>query len=198
MELDELKQIWSETTFQNKQNTKIMEMIQHKNYGPLAALKRTYRKQIRVMAVIPLLLLATNLQDVNKVLTSVLFWSYVVFCICIIMFAWYNYRVVENMQTMDGMVKTNLEQQIDLLEKRAKLEIMGMRGVLLFFVALLEIVPYFQHYRMLEKWHSLPVLVRISIYAGVLLLQYIFNKRIRERKVGRHLTYLKEVVSQMQ
>ena len=59
-------------------------------------------------------------------------------------------------------------------------------------------VPYFQHYRMLEKWHALPVLVRIGTYAGVLLLQYVLNRTIKERKVGRHLAYLKEVVSQMQ
>ncbi len=198
MELDDLKQIWNETPVKNNQNIKIMELIQHKNYGPLAALKRAYLKQIRLMSVIPLVLLAANLQDVHKVFNSVLFWSYVAFCAGIIMFAYYNYRIVRNMQSMDGVVKTNLEQQITLLERRANLEIITLRCVLLYFVLLLEVVPYFQHYRMLDKWHSLPVLVRIGAYAGLGLLQYFLNKRIKERKVGRHLTYLKEVVGQMQ
>src|SRR4051812_43748583 len=198
MELDELKKMWSETPIKDKSNTKIMELIQDKNNGPLAALKRTYRKRIRLMAIIPFLLLATNLENVDHVLTSVLFWSYVAFCIGIILFSWYNYRVVEKMQTMDGMVKTNLEHQISWLEKRGNMEIMGIRIVMLYFIVLLEVLPYFQHFRMLEKWHVLPLPVRIGAYAGVLLLQFLFVKRIRERKVGRHLTYLKGVVAQMQ
>ncbi len=139
-----------------------------------------------------------NLQDVHKVFTSVLFWSYVAFCIGMIIFAYYNYRIASKMEVMDGMVRTNLEHQINLLEKRAKLEIVALRCTLLFFIALIEVLPYFQHYRMLDKWHSLPLMVRISAYAGILLLQYILNRKIKQRKVGRHLDYLKELVNEMQ
>jgi hypothetical protein len=198
MELDELKKMWNQTPIQNKPIINIMELIQHKSYGPLASLKRTYRKQIRVMAVLPLLLMLINLNDIDKVLTSILFWSYVVFCIAIVLFARYNYRIVKSMQTMDTVVKVNLEQQIALLEKRANMEIWGLRAVLLFFVLLLEIVPYLQHYRMLDKWHSLSPFIRFAAYNGLLLLQYVLNKRLKERKVGRHLRYLKELVGQMQ
>src|SRR5690349_18234088 len=102
------------------------------------------------------------------------------------------------MERMDTMVKTNLEQQIQLLEKRASWEVAGMRGVLLFFVVLVEVVPYLQHYRMLDKWHSLPVAIRFGAYAVLLALQFFLNKKIKQRKVGRHLTYLKELVKEMQ
>lgn len=198
MELDELKQMWQQTPVRNNVNTDIMELIQHKTYGPIAALKHVFRKQILVMVMLPLLLLATNSQHVQGVLTSVLFWSYVAFCIGMIAFAFYNYRIVSSMERMDGMVKANLEQRINLLEKRANLEVAGIRGVLLLFIALLEIVPYFQHYSMLEKWHSLPLVVRVGFYAAFLLLQYFLNKKIKQRKVGRHLAYLKELVNEMQ
>lgn len=198
MELDEMKQMWQQTPVRNNVNTDIMELIQHKTYGPIAALKHVFRKQILVMVMLPLLLLATNSQHVQGVLTSVLFWSYVAFCIGMIAFAFYNYRIVSSMERMDGMVKANLEQRINLLEKRANLEVAGIRGVLLLFIALLEIVPYFQHYSMLEKWHSLPLMVRVGFYAAFLLLQYVLNKKIKQRKVGRHLAYLKELVNEMQ
>jgi hypothetical protein len=198
MELDELKKLWKETPIENKPIKNIMEFIQQKNYGPLAALKTTYRKQIRLMMLIPLMLIAVNMKDIDKVLTSVLFWSYVAFCIGIILFAHYNYKLVKSMQEADGMVKSNLERQISLLEKRASLEVRGMRLVFLFFVLLLEVVPYFQHYRMLDKWHSLSLPVRIGAYAGFFLLQYILNRRLKEQRVGRHIAYLKELVGQMQ
>jgi hypothetical protein len=198
MELDELKKVWNETPIQNKPITNIMEFIQNKNYGPLASLKRTYRKQITVMTFLPLLLLLANMNDINKVLTSILFWSYVVFCIGIISFARFNYQIVKSMQTMESMVKSDLEHQILLLEKRANLEIWALRCVLLFFVMLLEVVPYLQHYQMLDKWHSLCVPVRIGLYVAVLLLQYVVNRRLKQQRIGKHLAYLKELVHQMQ
>jgi hypothetical protein len=127
-----------------------------------------------------------------------MFWSYVAFCIGIILFAFYNYRIVSKMENMDGMVRTNLEQQINLLEKRANLEIVGMRVVLLFFITLTEVLPYFQHYRMLDKWHSLSPFIRFGAYAALLVLQYFLNRRVKQRKVGRHLAYLKELAKEMQ
>ena len=196
MELDELKQMWQQTPI-NKPNTDIMDLIQHKSYGPLAALKRTFRKQMAVMTLIPFLLLVTNMQDIDKVFTSILFWSYVAFCIGMITFAYFNYRIVDQMQGMDARVKSNLEHQINLLQKRANLEIIGLRCVLLFFVLLVEVLPYFQHYRMLDKWHSLPPLARFGAYAALLTLQFILNRRIKQRKVGRHLDYLKGLVEHM-
>jgi len=198
MELDDLKNTWQQTPVTKNNNTDIMEIIQQKSYGPIAALKRTYRKQIVLMFLIPLMLVAVNSQDIHGVLTSILFWSYVAFCIGVIVFAYRNYHIVSKMDSMDALVKTKLEQQIRLLEKRANWQMMGVRGVLIFFIFLLEVLPYVQHYRMLDKWHSLPVAVRFGAYAGLLLLQYFMNKKIKQRKVGRHLTYLKELVKEMQ
>jgi hypothetical protein len=197
MELDELKKMWNEIPLQNQSNTNIMELIQNKSYGPLAALKSTYRKQMWSMTLVPLLIMFVYLDDTGRVFTSILFWSYIAFCIGVVLFARYNYSIVKNLQSMDAVVKTNLEKQITLLEKRATLEVHALRWALLFFMLLLEVVPYFQQYRMLDKWHSLPVLIRIGAYVGLLLLQYVLNKQIKKRKVGRHLTYLKELVNQM-
>ena len=198
MELDELKQMWQQPDSKKIKNTDIMELIQQKSYGPLAALKKVYRKQIILMSLLPFFLLFTNNSGIYNVLTSIMFWSYVAFCIGVIVFAQYNYRIVSNMENMDRMVKENLEEQIHTLEKRAGWEITGLRLMLLYFVLLAEIVPYFQHYRMLDKWHSLPPLTRFGAYAAFLILQYFLNKKIRERKVGRHLTYLKQLVKEME
>lgn len=198
MELDELKQLWQNEPVKNNTNTDIMQLIQRKDEGPLTELKSTYRKQMVLMATIPFVLIATNARDLDKVFTSILFWSYVAFCVATILFARYNYQIVKEMQLMDGLVKSNLEQQIALLEKRAKMEIVYLRAVLIFFAILVEVLPYFQHYVMLDLWHKLPFLVRISAYGGLFLLQYVLNKRLKERRVGRHLTHLKEVIGQMQ
>jgi len=198
MELDDLKQTWKQTPIHKPVNTDIMELIHHKSYGPVTELKRSFIKQIRLMIILPILIFATNLDDVNKVLTSVMFWSYIAFCIGLIVFSWFNYRIVKKMEGMDAMVKPNLEQQVTILEKRLTWHINGVRIAFIFFMVLTEILPYFQHYRMLDKWHSLSPLIRFSTYAGLLLLQYFTIRPVLYRKFGQHLNYLKGLVREMQ
>ncbi|MBE7170647.1 MAG: hypothetical protein INR73_08650 [Williamsia sp.] len=175
-----------------------MELIQNKHYGPVAALKKAFKKQMRLMIILPLLIFATSINDIGKVLTSVLFWSYIAFCLAVIMFSFYNYRIVGRMEGMDGMVKSNLELQVNLLQKRLQWNIIGLRFALLFFVILIEVVPYFQHYRMLDKWHALHPLVRLGAYAALFTLQYFVSRKLSQRKFGNHLMHLEELVKQMQ
>ena len=198
MELDDLKQSWKETPIPTPVNKNIMEMIQHKSYGPVAALKRGFRKQMIIMALMPFILLLTNASDISKPLTSVLYWSYVAVAIGVIIVAYYNYRIADKMQDMNGMVKANLEQQVSVLQTRLRWKIIGLRIVFIFFIVLLEVLPYIQHYRMLDKWHSLPLLARFAVYIGFLLLQYFVSPLIIQRKFGRHLNYLQSLVKEME
>jgi hypothetical protein len=198
MELDDLKQSWKETPIPSPVNKNIMEMIQHKSYGPVAALKRNFKKQMIVMALMPFVLLLTNASDISKPLTSVLYWSYVLVAIGVIIVAYYNYRIADKMQDMNGMVKANLEQQVSVLQTRLRWKIIGLRIVFIFFIVLLEVLPYIQHYRMLDKWHSLPLLARFTVYLGFLLLQYFISPLIIQRKFGRHLNYLQSLVKEME
>lgn len=198
MELDDLKQEWKQTPVKKIKNTDIMELIQHKSYGPVAALKKAFRRQIVVMIILPVLLFVTNMDDGNKALTSVMFWSYVAFCMGVVISSYFNYRIVDKMGDMDSMVKSNLVRQIGLLEARMKWNVIGSRIVLPFFILLTEIVPYFQYYRMLDKWHSLHPAIRFGAYAFLLLLHYFLSRRICQQKYGRHIAYLKSLVKEMQ
>jgi len=198
MELDDLKQAWNQKQSTKPLNTDIMELIQHKSYGPLAALKKAFRKQIVLMAIIPAYFIIFNVDDVHALLNNVILWSYIAFCLGVIIFSYYNYRIVNKMEGMDYMVKMNLEQQVDLLERRMKWKKTALIFALIFFILLIEIVPYFQHYRILDKWHSLPVAIRYLAYAGLFVLQYFANTWVNERRYGRHLKYLKELAKEMQ
>jgi len=197
MELDDLKQSWKEKTIQKPTNKSIMELIQHKSYGPVAALKRSYRKQIVVMLLMPFILLFTNLQDISKPLSSVMYWSYVVFCLGMIAMAVNNYIIAGRMQRMDGLLKANIEQQITLLETRMKWTLIGLRLALIFFILLAEVLPYFQQFRMLDKWHSLSIYIRFGFYAMLIVLQYFISPMVLRYKFGRHLSSLKELAKEL-
>lgn len=198
MELEELKQSWKETAFKNKLNMDIMQIIQNKTYGPVAEMKKTFKRQMIAMAVLPVCLLLTNISNIYAPLTSVMFWAYVAFCAGTIAFAYRNYRITIEMSQMDKVVKTSLEQQVNILEQRSLWQLTALRFTLLFFIALTEILPYFQHYSMLQHWHGLSPLIRFSGYAALFAMQYFLTPRIRERKLGRHLRYLKTLVKDME
>ena len=198
MELDDLKQTWQQSQLTTTSNTDIMELIQHKTYGPVASLKKAFRKQIVLMILIPAIIIFNNSGNLNGLLNSIMLWCYLAFCIGVIVFSYYNYRIVRKMESMDNLVKVNPEQQVNLLETRMKWKKAGLMIALIFFILLTEIVPYFQHYRMLDKWHALHPTVRYLIYAGLFALQYFANTWVNERRYGRHLKYLKELTAEMQ
>lgn len=198
MELDDLKKNWKQNTPKKITNMDIMQLIQHKSYGPIAALKKAYKTQIVFMLLLPFILLTTSADDISKPLTSVLFWAYVFFCMGVVVYASYNYRLVTKMEAMDGQVKQNLESQVVLLDARMKNMFTGLRIVLLVLIVLTEITPYFQHYRMLTHWHSLHPLIRFGAYALLLLFQYFVGRMILQRKFGRHIEYLKSLVKEME
>jgi hypothetical protein len=197
MELDQLKQAWMDTDIKKNKNTNIMELMKHRSYGPLAALKREFRTQSAVMIIIPIVLLLTNVDNITAALTSVMFWSYTAFCLAMVFFGYFNYRMVSKMERMDGMVRLNLEQQINVLETRLKWKMVGLRITLLFFIALTEVLPYFQSYRMLDMWHSLDPFIRFGTYAALLTLQYFMSSMVNKRKFGVHVDYLKELMKEM-
>jgi hypothetical protein len=175
-----------------------MELIQNRSHGPVAELKRSFRKQMIAMTVVPIAILATNMHQIDKTLSSVLFWFYIVFCIGVIIFARLNYAVVQKMEGMDGNVKSNLEQQIFVLERRLRQNLIGIRVALLFFIVLTEVLPYFQYFRMLNTWHSLSPFIRFGSYAGLFLFQYSLSRLLSRRKFGQHISSLKDLVKQME
>jgi hypothetical protein len=199
MELDELKQQWKHADAnQTSQNKNIMEMIQHSSNGPVAALKTSYKRQIGLMALMPIVLILTNFANIETTLSSVLFWTYTAFCFAVVIFAGYNYKVVKQMEDSGVMVKPHLERMIRFLETSMQRNVTGVRIAMLFFIVLTEVLPYIQHFRMLDAWHGLSPLIRYGTYALLVLLQYFSVKRMSYIKFGQHIERLKGLVRQME
>jgi len=199
MELDQLKKDWQQShTTKSTNNHNIMELIKNESNSPVAALKRSYRKQMVAMILLPIAIALTNITHIDKTLSSVLFWCYVMFCATTVVFARQGYNTAKNMERMDGTVKSSLEQQISVLEASVRQNLVRLRMTMLFFILLIEVLPYFQHFSMLDKWHSLSPFIRFGAYAALLLLQYLVTPRLSQRKFGRHIEHLKELVAQMQ
>ena len=198
MELDDLKQTWNTQTNDNTlNNDTLMQMIQHNSTGPLVGLKKAFSKQYRfiiIVAVFVLLQLTHGFTSINVIM----FTFYAALCAGLAYFFYSNYRLVKRMEKMDMEMKTTIQQQISLLETRLQWHLTAVRIALLVFIALIEILPLFQHSRMIDKWHILPAYIRILVYAGLIALQYFASRSISRRKYGNYLAHLKELATQLQ
>ncbi len=198
MELDDFKQPWKDSTEKiNPLNINIMELIQNKSYGPLAVLKHRFRKQLIILPFVMLMLMFT-LSKHHDIFSDVLFWCYVVICIMMCSYFFFSYRLISNMQYMEGKIKSNLEKQVHMLENFSKWRLIIVRIVFVAFIVLLEILMHYQQEPSLAKWHAQPFGLRIVCYAALFLVFYFFSKAAFKYKYGKHIQYLKSLVQQMQ
>lgn len=196
MELDDLKKAWKQDDNKQTTTTDIMELIHQKSKGPVGALKTAFRKQIFAVIALMSAVIATQAKNVDSVGSNLLFWTYMGFCCALIAGLYYNYRLTRKMDSMEGPVKSNLEQHVALLEQRLRWQMTGARVVLLFFILLLEVIPHYQHLRMLQTWHELSPLIRFPAYAAFLVFQYFLSRAVTYRKFGRHLQRLKDLLKE--
>jgi len=198
MELDKLKEAWNTTPYNTTLNNHaIMQMIQHTGSGPVASLKKAFRKQYHLIIVVAFFVLMQLTQGFSSI-NIIMFTFYVVFCLSIAYFFYSNYRIVSQIGKMDQQMKVAIQQQINMLETRLRWHLVGIRIALIIFITLLEVLPLFQHARMIDKWHSLPVYIRVLAYAALMLLQYIASRRLSRQKYGQYLAHLKDLATQLQ
>src|SRR5215204_1403735 len=195
MELDDLKNTWKQGKTKQQKTPDIMELIHQKRKGPLASLKHAFRRQMIFIAILMMVITVANAQNIETIPGYVLYFTYIAFCIAIILAFYLNYRRTSKMESMDKAVMTNLEEYVVQLEQRLKWQYMGSRFVVLLFIVLVEVLPLFYHARMLDKWHSVSPLVRFSAYAVYFGIVYFVSHRVMQRKFGQHLNHLKKLVN---
>ncbi|RYE20676.1 MAG: hypothetical protein EOP45_10660 [Sphingobacteriaceae bacterium] len=197
MELDNLKQAWKESYQPEKaSNENILELIQHKSNGPIAALKRGFKRQI--LAIVFAIILIINSFQHRQIWNDMIFWCYLFFCAALCLFFYSNYRTASKMESKYGMIKKNLELQVAILEKRMKWHPIRVRAVLLFFILLVEVIANPANEPMIAKWHKIPLLLRLGMYAMVFVIQHYASRYKWQHKYGRHLSNLKQLLQQMQ
>jgi hypothetical protein len=174
-----------------------MELIHQKSRGPVASLKEAFKKQIRFMIGLAVAMIATQIRNLDNTAACIFIGTYILFCAGVALFFYKNYRITSELEGMDGNVKSSLERYVTVLQQRLKWQQLGARIVMLIFILLLEVVPFFLHGRVLDKWHSFPPVIRFNVYGAFLVIQYFVGHSFEKQKFGRHLTYLKELITEL-
>jgi hypothetical protein len=197
MELDDLKKTWKQENQKQTKTPDIMELIHQKSRGPIASLKNSFRKQMIVVTALMSMVIATQAGNLDSISSNLLFWTFIGFCLAMILTFYMNYRQTGKMEAMDEKVKNNLMKYVNMMEQRLRWQNIGARVVILFLILLLEIIPLYQHVRMLDTWNSLSPLIRFSSYAAYLVFQYYISRSVTRRKFGKHLDHLKYLLKEV-
>lgn len=197
MELDDLKKTWKQENQKQTKTPDIMELIHQKSKGPIASLKNSFRKQMIVVTALMSMVIATQAGNLDSTSSNLLFWTFIGFCLAMILTFYMNYRQTGKMEAMDEKVKNNLMKYVNMMEQRLRWQNIGARVVILFLILLLEIIPLYQHVRMLDTWNSLSPLIRFSSYAAYLVFQYYISRSVTRRKFGKHLDHLKSLLKEV-
>ncbi|MDQ6608532.1 MAG: hypothetical protein M3Y85_01780 [Bacteroidota bacterium] len=195
MELDELKQSWTKSNEKIKiPDRDILEMIRNNSDGPVAKLKRRFKKGMFILPAIALIA-GTKLVQKHGFIFDVFTLYFFTFCFLITIYFYLNYRLVSQIQAVDGDVKTNLKRQVRLLQAGLKWRLLITRGMMVLFIIVLELLMQLKQDNGFEKWHTQPVVIRLLIYAGAFLFFYLLTKfatNLRYNKYIRHLEVLTE------
>jgi hypothetical protein len=195
MELDELKNKWQQVNEHTTTNRFDIKNIfnRNRNNSPLALLKRNFRKRIIALMLVFVLFLQTFRE--NELFHNVFFLWYLVVAVILSIFFFINYRLVQDIENADSTLKDHIKTQVISLEKRIRWYRIFTRIAMIVFVILLETVPLFSNERMVQKWHSLPIVVRISSYAALLAFQHFAGKFLARKRYGQHLERMKQILS---
>ena len=194
MELDQLKQQWQKASAQDTPpHRDVRHILRQAGKGPLASLKRNFRKQI-ILLVLVFFIIANQFRD-RGLFNNLFVQFYLVFCLSLCIFFYYNYRMVKRLEKTDHPLIDHLINQVTLLEKRMRWHRMFTRIAVIVLILLVEIIPLFHNDRMLQKWHAVAPLIRIAVYAGFILLHYYVGKKLAGRRYGQHLQRLKNLLT---
>jgi hypothetical protein len=194
MDIDELKQRWQQAdTNESVPGNSLRSFLRRPDRGPVAALKRNFRRQIIVLLIVFALFLH-ELRE-RQIFHNVFFYWYLVCGLCLCIFFYVNLRLVKRLEKTDEALTAHIKIQVATLEKRMRWYRTFTRVAIVSLIILLEILPFYSGERMLQKWHAVEPVIRIAVYAGLLLFQYYVGRLIARRRYGKHLERLKKILN---
>jgi hypothetical protein len=197
MELDELKDRWMKSNEKMEVPVRdILNLIQNETDGPVARLKKRFRKGMILIPFIGFLAIS-KLVNKHDFIYEAIAWFVVAFCVVIMTYFYINYRLVSKMQSMEADVKTNLLKQVSFLEQGLKWRLRIMRGFVVLFIIMLEWLMYFYPDQNFDSWHGKAVWIRILVYAGWFIFFFFLTKFATDHRYKRHIKRLRGLVEEI-
>lgn len=205
MELDQLKEMWSDvgTKQSNTSKEELQTLLQKKSKSPIAKMKRNLFVELVAVLVIYILTIASYfIQFTGGMRWNA--WLLVVISVLYLLYYLRKRKLLNSMECITCEVKSNLKMQLSTLEKYVRFYLIA--GTALFPVAMIAtgMIVFFYSPEITKDitdpsgkfvWVFTAVLVVFSSVLTVPL--YFLNKWYVRKLYGQHVERLKEIVNEM-
>jgi hypothetical protein len=196
MELDDLKTGW-QLEKGGTGNRDILQMIRSRSEGPAARLRRRFRKGMLILPVLAVVS-AREFFGRHGAIFEALSWYLMGFCLLLFVYFFLNYRLLGQMQSVEGDVRNHLKRQVRLLRKGLYWRLLLTRSMFVSMFLLLELLMYLKKDAGFESWEGRPLLFRLAVYAGVFAFLYFFTKKATNHRYKKHFEDLDQLVHEME
>lgn len=198
MELDELKKNWQQYGEKIHLPQKdIQDLIKIRSEQPLEKLKRRFHKAMLLMPLVASIVIIEFSR--KKDFASQFLVGYLLsFCTIMLVYFYVNYRLVSKMQLNEGDVHSNLVRQTKMLTRLLQLRLLLMRGALILFMVLAELMMYFRQGKGYESWQAHSVIYRLTMYGIVFIFFFFFTRIAINRRYRKHIQRLETLIKEFE
>lgn len=204
MELDQLKEMWGtvETKHTQTSEQELQLLLQKKSKSPIAKMKRNLTVEMWVVVVLyAWIIIDYVLQFKGLILTIPL----LLFIVGLLYIVYYvrKRNLLKQMECVTCEVKSNLQQQVRILEKYIRFYMISGTVLFPFTVIFVSAVMFFsspeiQQLRAKEPLSFGYFFLAVTIISAVLTVPiYFLNKWYVRKLYGQHAEKLKQIVNEM-
>lgn len=208
MELDNMKELWNDqqnTTQKSLSEQELITMIGNPSKGPIAKMKRNLKKEL-IFVLLTLPATAIYFQFNFKGKMFALSMAYVLLTLMFVAYYYFKNKLLNNMQCVTCEVKSNLNMQVNTLEKYIKnnliVSTLLLPALMMFICWLLYLNDYsttpksiFSYSVAYSPW--LTTLIWAGISIAITIPMYFLNKKYLHWLYGKHINRLKRVLSEL-
>jgi hypothetical protein len=125
-----------------------------------------------------------------------LVWYLLSFSSVMLVYFYVNYRLVSNMQLNEGDVRSHLIQQTKSLSRLLQLRLLLMRGAMVLFFALSELLMYLRHGKGYESWQAHSLQFRLALYVIVFVFFFFFTRIAINHRYKNNIQRLQALIKE--
>jgi hypothetical protein len=200
MELEKLKELWDDSTNASLSINEegLSKILNQSSRRPIALIKRNLKLEVLFVILFYgfVIWLISNQVDSNLLYFDILLLILVGMLFCI--YAFYKYKLLNKMECVACEVKSNLNLQLNSLEKLVKLYFkVGNIGVV--FVYLIAGAISFLEAKddKVQFPHALEIIIFLSIGLIIAIINYYISRWYIFNLYGKHIQKLKNILYEM-
>ena len=205
MELDDLKNIWSDNPAETVGADKISSMLGRQSHNPIEKMKRNVRMELLIV-ILTFGAVAAYYFIAFKSEYSIIGWAYT---LLLVLFCYYYFRknqLLKEMQCISCRVRSNLELQLKTLDRYVKFYLVSGTAIIPILFIFLGVVLYYKKPTLIGKTILYPsvtnpvwkfLLAWLVLLVLSTMIMWVLNRGYVNKLYGRHIKKLKQLLAQM-